>query len=71
MDEDYTTLLSGVGLFALLSQEQLGRIAYGIPAKSFEVGEHVFTPLTGARYSSCSSKGGCASTAWKPDRKLP
>jgi CRP/FNR family cyclic AMP-dependent transcriptional regulator len=44
LDEDYTTLLSGVGLFALLSQEQLGRIAYGIPAKSFEVGEHVFTP---------------------------
>ena len=44
MDEDYTTLLSGVGLFALLSQEQLKRIAYGIPAKSFEVGEHVFTP---------------------------
>ncbi len=43
MDEDYTTLLSGVGLFALLSQEQLGRIAYSIPAKSFEVGEHVFT----------------------------
>jgi CRP/FNR family cyclic AMP-dependent transcriptional regulator len=44
LDEDYTTLLSGVGLFALLSQEQLGRIAHGIPAKSFEVGEHVFTP---------------------------
>ena len=44
MDEDYTTLLSGVGLFALLSQEQLGRIAHAIPAKSFEVGEHVFTP---------------------------
>jgi CRP/FNR family transcriptional regulator, cyclic AMP receptor protein len=43
LDEDYTTLLSGVGLFALLSQEQLGRIAYSIPAKSFEVGEHVFT----------------------------
>ena len=44
MAEDHTTLLSGVGLFALLSQEQLGRIAHGIPAKSFEVGEHVFTP---------------------------
>ena len=44
MDEDHTTLLSGVGLFALLSPEQLERIAYGIPAKSFEVGEHVFTP---------------------------
>ena len=44
MDESHTTLLSGVGLFALLSQEQLGRIAYGIPAKSFEGGEHVFTP---------------------------
>jgi CRP-like cAMP-binding protein len=42
--EDHTTLLSGVGLFALLSQEQLGRIAHGIPSKSFEVGEHVFTP---------------------------
>lgn len=44
MDEDYTTLLSGVGLFALLSREQLGRIAHAIPAKSFEVDEHVFTP---------------------------
>jgi CRP/FNR family transcriptional regulator, cyclic AMP receptor protein len=44
LDKDYTTLLSGVGLFALLSQEQLERIVYGIPAKSFEVGEHVFTP---------------------------
>jgi CRP-like cAMP-binding protein len=44
LDENHTTLLSGVGLFALLSQEQLGRIAHGIPAKSFEVGEHVFTP---------------------------
>jgi len=44
LDEDYTTLLSGVGLFALLSREQLGRIAHAIPAKSFEVGEHVFTP---------------------------
>jgi CRP/FNR family transcriptional regulator, cyclic AMP receptor protein len=44
LDEDYTTLLSGVGLFALLSQEQLGRIAHAIPAKSFEVGEQVFTP---------------------------
>jgi CRP-like cAMP-binding protein len=44
LDEDHTTLLSGVGLFALLSPEQLERIAYGIPAKSFEVGEHVFTP---------------------------
>jgi CRP/FNR family cyclic AMP-dependent transcriptional regulator len=44
LDESHTTLLSGVGLFALLSQEQLGRIAYGIPAKSFEGGEHVFTP---------------------------
>jgi len=44
LDKDYTTLLSGVGLFAFLSQEQLGRIAYAIPAKSFEVGEHVFTP---------------------------
>src|SRR5829696_3930237 len=43
LDEDYMTLLSGVGLFALLSQEQLGRIAHAIPAKSFEVGEHVFT----------------------------
>jgi CRP/FNR family transcriptional regulator, cyclic AMP receptor protein len=42
--EDHTTLLSGVDLFALLSQEQLGRIAHGIPAKSFEVGEHIFTP---------------------------
>jgi CRP/FNR family transcriptional regulator, cyclic AMP receptor protein len=44
LDEDHTTLLSGVGLFALLSREQLGRIAHGIPAKSFEVGEHVYTP---------------------------
>ena len=44
MDENHTTLLSGVGLFALLSEEQLRRIAQGIPAKSFEVGEHVFTP---------------------------
>jgi len=44
LDKDYTKLLSGVGLFALLSQELLGRIAHGIPAKSFEVGEHVFTP---------------------------
>ena len=44
MDEDHTTLLSGVGLFASLSKEQLGRIALGIPAKSFGVGEHVFTP---------------------------
>jgi CRP/FNR family cyclic AMP-dependent transcriptional regulator len=44
LDKDHTTLISGVGLFALLSQEQLGRIAHGIPAKSFEVGEHVFTP---------------------------
>jgi CRP-like cAMP-binding protein len=43
LDEDHTTLLSGVGLFALLSQEQLGRIAHGIPAKTFEVGEHIFT----------------------------
>jgi hypothetical protein len=44
LDEDHTTLLSGVGLFALLSQEQLGRIAHGIPTKSLEVDEHVFTP---------------------------
>jgi hypothetical protein len=44
LDEDHTTLLSGVGPFDLLSQEQLGRIAHGIPAKTFEVGEHVFTP---------------------------
>ena len=44
MDEDHTTLLSGVGPFDLLSQEQLGRIAHGIPAKTFEVGEHAFTP---------------------------
>ncbi|MDQ2672675.1 MAG: Crp/Fnr family transcriptional regulator [Actinomycetota bacterium] len=44
MDEDHTTLLSGVGLFASLSKEQVGRIAHGIPAKSFGVGEHVFTP---------------------------
>jgi CRP/FNR family transcriptional regulator, cyclic AMP receptor protein len=44
LDEDHTTLLSGVGLFASLSKEQLGRIAHGIPAKSFGVGEHVFTP---------------------------
>jgi CRP/FNR family transcriptional regulator, cyclic AMP receptor protein len=44
LEEDHTTLLSGVDLFALLSQEQLGRIAFAIPAKSFEVGEHVFTP---------------------------
>ena len=44
MDEDHTTLLSRIALFELLSQEQLGRIAYGIPAKSFGVGEHVFTP---------------------------
>jgi CRP/FNR family cyclic AMP-dependent transcriptional regulator len=42
--EDHTTLLSGVDLFALLSQEKLGRIAQGILAKSFEVGEHIFTP---------------------------
>jgi CRP/FNR family transcriptional regulator len=41
LDEDYTTLLSGVGLFALLSREQLGRIAHAIPAKSFEVDEHL------------------------------
>jgi CRP/FNR family cyclic AMP-dependent transcriptional regulator len=41
--EDYTTLLSGVGLFELLSREQLERIAHGIPAKTFEVDEHVFT----------------------------
>jgi CRP/FNR family transcriptional regulator, cyclic AMP receptor protein len=38
------TLLSGVDLLAMLSREQLGRIAHAIPAKSFEVGEHVFTP---------------------------
>ena len=44
MEENHTTLLSGVGLFALLSREQLGRIAHAIPAKSFEVDEHVFTP---------------------------
>jgi CRP/FNR family transcriptional regulator, cyclic AMP receptor protein len=44
LDEDHTRLLSGVGLFALLSHERLGRIAHGIPAKTFEVGEHVFTP---------------------------
>src|SRR5919107_4338468 len=44
LHEDYTTLLSGVGLFELLSEEQLERIAHGIPAKTFEVGEHVFTP---------------------------
>jgi CRP/FNR family transcriptional regulator, cyclic AMP receptor protein len=44
LDEDHTTLLSGVGLFASLSREQVGRIAHGIPAKAFEVGEHVFTP---------------------------
>jgi CRP/FNR family transcriptional regulator, cyclic AMP receptor protein len=44
LDDDHTTLLSGVGLFASLSQEQLRRIAHGIPAKSFAVGEHVFTP---------------------------
>ena len=44
MDEDYATLLARVGLFASLSQEQLGNIAPGILAKSFEVGEHVFTP---------------------------
>lgn len=43
MDEDYATLLTRVGLFAMLSQEQLGRLAHGIPAKSFEVGEHIFT----------------------------
>jgi CRP/FNR family cyclic AMP-dependent transcriptional regulator len=43
LDKDHTALLSGVGLFALLSQEQLGRIGHGIPVKSFEVGEHVFT----------------------------
>jgi CRP/FNR family cyclic AMP-dependent transcriptional regulator len=44
LDDDYTKLLSGVDLLAVLSQEQLGRIAHGIPAKSFEVCEHVFTP---------------------------
>jgi CRP/FNR family cyclic AMP-dependent transcriptional regulator len=44
LDKNHTTLHSGVGLFALLSQEQLWRVAHGIPAKSFEVGEHVFTP---------------------------
>jgi CRP/FNR family cyclic AMP-dependent transcriptional regulator len=44
LDKDHTTLLSGVGLFESLSREQLGRIAHGIPAKTFEVGEHVFTP---------------------------
>jgi CRP/FNR family cyclic AMP-dependent transcriptional regulator len=38
------TLLSEVDLLAVLSREQLGRIVHGIPAKSFEVGEHVFTP---------------------------
>src|SRR5215213_4443114 len=47
MEEDHTTLLSGVGPFDLLSQEQLGRIAHGIPAKTFEVGEHAFTPTYG------------------------
>ena len=44
MEEDHTTLLSGVGLFESLSPEQLERIAHGIPAKTFEIGEHVFTP---------------------------
>jgi CRP/FNR family cyclic AMP-dependent transcriptional regulator len=44
LDKDHTALLSGVGLLALLSQEQLGRIGHDIPVKSFEVGEHVFTP---------------------------
>jgi CRP/FNR family transcriptional regulator, cyclic AMP receptor protein len=44
LEGDHTTLLSGVDLLAVLSQEQLGRIAHAIPAKSFEVGEHVFTP---------------------------
>jgi CRP/FNR family transcriptional regulator, cyclic AMP receptor protein len=44
MEEDHTTLLSGIGLFELLSHERLRRIAHGIPAKTFEVGEHVFTP---------------------------
>jgi CRP/FNR family cyclic AMP-dependent transcriptional regulator len=44
LDEYHTTLLSGVGLFGSLRQEELEKIAHGIPAKSFEVGEHVFTP---------------------------
>ena len=44
MEEDHTSLLSGVGPFKSLSQEQLERIAHGIPAKTFEVGEHIFTP---------------------------
>jgi CRP/FNR family transcriptional regulator, cyclic AMP receptor protein len=44
LEGDHTTLLSGVDLLAALSQEQLERIAHGIPAKSFQVGEHVFTP---------------------------
>jgi CRP/FNR family transcriptional regulator, cyclic AMP receptor protein len=44
LEGDHTTLLSGVDLLAVLSQKQLERIAHGIPAKSFQVGEHVFTP---------------------------
>ncbi len=44
LDKEYTTLLSGVGLLESLSQEQLERIAQGIPAKTFEVSAHVFTP---------------------------
>jgi len=47
MEVDHTSLLSGVGLFESLSQEQLERIAHGIPAKTFEVGEHIFTPTYG------------------------
>ena len=41
--DDYTILLSRIDLFESLSQEQLERIAPGIPTKTFKVGEHVFT----------------------------
>ena len=44
MEEDHSKLLSGVNLFDLLSREQLESIAHGIPAKTFGVGEHIFTP---------------------------
>jgi hypothetical protein len=69
LDENHTTLLSGVGLFALLSEGQLRRIALGIPAKSLEMGEHVFTPTYRGGVFFLLLEGRCASTASKPDRK--
>ena len=46
MDEQATPL-SRIGLFDPLSRERLAEIAPAIPAKAFEVGEHVFTPAYG------------------------